>query len=362
MTGAVLWCGPALVGGAAEANGPLRAAPTRPGASSGAAGGDSAAAGFPIRKIGGVEHVSLADAATTLGLRLVWVERGRKAVLTGTGVRAEIEAESREIRVNGLRVFPGDAVVGLGGQIYLSRVDVERCLSPMLSPGHGVAPRPALWVIALDAGHGGNDPGKVNPRLGIDEKTLTLDVARRTTRLLEAAGYRVVLTRENDSFVALPQRAAMANVGRADVFVSIHFNALVNDAKTSGVEVFTFAPRTQRSTNAASLGARNDAESHASPVNQHDHWSVVLAQALHRRFVTELRTADRGKKLMHLAVLRPLQCPGVLIECGFLTSETEARKIATPGYRQQLAEALAAGIRDYAAALEGGKSAAGVRR
>jgi N-acetylmuramoyl-L-alanine amidase len=362
LTGAVLWFGPAQASGAVEANGPLRAAPTRPGVSAGAGTTASAATGIPGRKIGGVECVALADAAAALGLRLGWVEPGRKAVLTGNGVKAEVEAEGRDIKVNGLRVFPGDSMVSFGGQIYVSRVDFERCLAPMLRPGYGVAPRLAPRVIALDAGHGGNDPGKVNPRLGINEKTLTLDVARRTARLLEAGGYRVVLTREDDSFVALPQRAATANIARADAFVSIHFNALINDAKTGGVEVFTFAPRFQRSTNAAGLGARNDAESHASPVNQHDHWSVVLAQAIHRRFVNDLRTADRGKKLMHLAVLRPLQCPGVLVECGFLTSDAEARKIATPGYRQQLAEALAAGIRDYAAALEGGKVTPEARR
>lgn len=55
---------------------------------------------------------------------------------------------------------------------------------------------------------------------------------------------------------------------------------------------------------------------------------------------------------MHLAVLRPLKCPGVLVECGFLTSEAEARRIATPAYRQQIAEALHAGIRGYVADVE----------
>ena len=169
--------------------------------------------------------------------------------------------------------------------------------------------------------------------------------------LLEAEGFRVLFSRDDDSFVALPQRAAAARAAKADVFVSIHFNALPRDTRTSGVEVYTFAPRFQRSTNAWSAGEKDDTEDYASPGNRHDHWNVVLAHSLHRRFVNDLKSADRGKKLMHLAVLRPLECPGVLVECGFLSSDAEARKIATPAHRQQIAAAVAAGIRDYAAVL-----------
>jgi N-acetylmuramoyl-L-alanine amidase len=94
------------------------------------------------------------------------------------------------------------------------------------------------------------------------------------------------------------------------------------------------------------------------PVNRFDHWSVVLAQALQRRFVVDLKSFDRGKKLAHWGVLRQLNCPGVLIECGFLTSTTESRLIATPEYRQKIATALASGIRDYAAAGEGTRTKA----
>ena len=158
-----------------------------------------------------------------------------------------------------------------------------------------------------------------------------------------------MLTREEDTFVDLGPRAAFANLKGADLFVSIHFNALPKDTRTSGVEVFTFAPQFQRSADSWSPLKDDDAEDTASPVNKYDHWSVVLAQQIQRRFVQDLRAFDRGKKLAHWGVLRPLKCPGVLVECGFLTSEVEAKKIATPAYRQQIAETLGAAIRDYAA-------------
>jgi N-acetylmuramoyl-L-alanine amidase len=334
-----------------------RAAPTRPGAAAAATtpppaqSPPAAAAKTPPRKAGRVDYVPVEELARLSGLRLVGSERGRKVTLTGPAGRAELEADTRDITVNGLRVFLGDPVTAAGGQLLVSRVDFERCLTPMLRPGHGVAARPAPRTIVLDPGHGGSDPGRVNTRLKIDEKTYTLDVARRTRKLLEAAGYRVILTRDSDTAVSLPQRAVTANLAKADAFVSIHFNALPNDTRTSGVEVYTFAPRFQRSTNAWGPAEKDDTEHHASPGNQFDHWNVVLAHALHGRFIRDLRTDDRGKKLMHLAVLRPLQCPGALVECGFLTSEGEARKIATPEYRQRIAAALAAGIRDYATTL-----------
>lgn len=345
-----------LAASALAAEAPPRSAPTRPGpepvANAPVARPPSAAEKpLPTRRFGRVDYVSLSAAAPRLGARLVRLDSGRRLELIGAGGRAEIEADSREITVNGLRVFLGDPVMTSDGEAFVSRVDHERCLVPLLRPGHGEAARPAPRVVMLDPGHGGSDPGKINERLGINEKTLALDVARRAKRLLEADGLRVVLTRDDDSFVALPQRAAAARAAKADLFVSIHFNALPRDTRTSGVEVYTFAPRFQRSTNAWSAGEKDDTEDYASPGNRHDHWNVVLAHALHRRFVNDLKSADRGKKLMHLAVLRPLDCPGVLVECGFLSSDAEARKIATSAHRQQIAVAVAAGVRDYVAAL-----------
>ncbi len=352
--------GLALWAGRLPAAAPARAVPTRPGTAVAAKAPAATLAPSTVRKRGRTEYVAVSEVARQLGLKLRWIEAGKKLTLSGPAVKAEIENDTRDLTINGLRVFLGDPVTDSGGQLYVSRVDFERCLTPLLRPGFGLPARPRPKTIVLDAGHGGSDPGKINTKFRINEKTFTLDVAGRTRKLLEAAGYRVVLTRSGDETVALSRRAAAANAARADVFVSIHFNALANDTKTSGVEVYTFAPRFQRSANAWGPMEKDDTEDEASPVNRFDHWSAMLAHAIHGRFVEDLKAADRGKKLMHLAVLRPLACPGVLIECGFLTSDAEARKIATPAYRQQLAVALAAGLRDYADAL--GAAGAGSAR
>lgn len=343
------WCmslGAAVV--AAEPS--PRAAPTRPGTASPAARASAKSlAPLPAKKIDRIDYVSVADVAKRLELPLTWIVRGRKLALAGAGARAELENDSREAEINGLRVFLGDPVRDSGGQLHVSRIDYERCLTPLLRPGWGVADRPAPKIVVLDPGHGGRDNGT-----SVNEKVFALDVAKRAQRLLLASGFRVALTRDDDVYLDLVQRAVATNAARADLFVSIHFNALENDRRTAGVEVYTFPPARQHAAAWWGAGRKEDPhfETSDEPINRFDHWNVVLAQALHRRLVRDLGAVDRGKKLMHLGVLRGLQCPGVLIECGFLTSEVEARKIGTPAYRQKIAEAIAAGVRDYAAVLK----------
>jgi N-acetylmuramoyl-L-alanine amidase len=303
-----------------------------------------------IRKFGTVEYVNLADVAAELGLKFSWLDRKRKAGLSGSGGKAEIEADTRDILINGLRVFLGEPAMDADGKLFVSRIDFERCLTPRLRPGYGVAPRPAPKVIVLDAGHGGRDNGT-----SVNEKVYALDVSRRAAKLLEAQGYKVLLTRNEDVFIELKERALLANTSKADVFVSIHFNALPNNNRTSGVEVYTFPPALQHATGWWGSLAKEDRdlETTEEPVNRFDHWNAVLAQQIHRRFIVDLKTFDRGQKLMHLGVLRGLNCPGLLVECGFLTSDQEARKIATPEYRQKLAEAVAEGVQDFAGLLKG---------
>lgn len=341
-----------LMGRAAESA--SRAAPSRPGGNPPAA--VSSAGALAVKKFGGQEYVNLTDVASRLGLKFSWVKKGKTARLTGTNAKAEIEADSREATINGLRVFLGDRAEDAGGNVYVSRIDFERCLTPLLRPSLGPGAS-SPKVVVLDAGHGGNDPGKINDKLKINEKTFTLDVALRTKKILEAAGLRVVLTRDEDTALDadkvtdLAKRAAVANASRADLFVSIHFNAIDRDTKTSGVEIFNFAPTHQHAAEWWSTWLKDDPhlEKTDQPVNRYDHWSAVLAQSIQRRFVSDLKSFDRGRKLAHWGVLRPLNCPGVLVECGFLTSDIEARKIATAVHRQQIAQAVAAGVRDYVA-------------
>ncbi len=312
-------------------------------------------------RLGGIDYVTMTDFALWLGFKGAGVDPLRALTLTDKSNPAnhvDLAADSREAGVNGVRVFLGEKVFQRSGHLYLSRIDAERALAPLLRPGLSGPPPPPPKIIVLDPGHGGEDPGTEKKSLGLKEKTLTLDVAQRLKKLLETAGYKVLMTRSEDVALAgnkavdLALRPDFANREHADLFVSIHFNAATKD--TRGTEVFTYAPRGQHATDWWGQLSHDDAalEKGEQPVNRFDPWNSALAGALHQRMLQTLKTEDRGKKIAHWAVLKTLNCPGVLIEPAIITNDADARRVAVPAFRQQIAEALAAGVRDYAATLD----------
>lgn len=312
-------------------------------------------------RITNVVYVSATDLAIWLGYKGAWTDPLHQLTLTDKSNPArqtELNVDSRETAVNGLRVFLGDKILLRNGHLYVSRTDAERALAPLLRPGLCGAPPPAPKIIVLDPGHGGYDPGTENKALGLKEKILTLDVAQRLKKLLEAAGYKVVLTRTGDESLAgnkavdLALRPNLANRAHADLFIGIHFNAAKKS--TRGTEVFTYAPRAQHATDWWGQPGHDDAalETKEQPVNRFDPWSAALAAALHQQLLHTLKTEDRGKKIAHWAVLKTLNCPGVLVEPAIINNDADARRVALPVFRQQIAEALAAGVRDYVATLD----------
>jgi N-acetylmuramoyl-L-alanine amidase len=296
---------------------------------------------------------SLDELSRVYGLKATRIEAGRTLRLQSSWTTLEFTAGSREANWNGLRLFLGEAVAVKGGSWHLSRADWLSIVRPLLEPKAVPAPG-RLELIVLDPGHGGNDPGTANRAFRFQEKTLTLDVAQRVRRDLERRGYRVALTRSSDTRLKrtqaadLRERAERANRLGADLFVSIHFNALPNHPKVQGVETYTLTAAGQRST-ASSRFSLGDSKAH--PGHRYDHWNTVLAGTLQRSLVDGLKATDRGLKRARFGVLKPVNCPAVLIEAGFLSNQTEARKIGTEAYRQQIAEAIGAGIGAYHAKL-----------
>lgn len=169
-------------------------------------------------------------------------------------------------------------------------------------------------TVVIDAGHGGHDRGGI-PGQRVAEKVMTLDVAQRLRNVLEASGYRVVMTRDSDVFVPLGTRVAIANSYRNAIFVCVHFNA-TNRSGASGIETYFYSRD-----------------------------SLALASAIHHFVVGGAPSSSRGVRRRGYYVLRKTNIPAVLVECGFLTNPTEAAYAQTASYRQKLAEEIAAGVR-----------------
>lgn len=282
------------------------------------------------------------------------LREGREAFQRPAYPQSLLAERDREyILIDGTKVFLDGPVRAstyrVRGQPDRVRLTVERAdylaaLSPILWGAPGGPGRPLRIVI--DPGHGGRDPGKQNAPLKLDEKTMTLDVAKRLALLLRQGGREVLLTREADAFVELKDRCALANRAKADLFISVHFNA-DKSAQANGTETFCLTPAGQHSTN----DAGNRGSTAAEPGNRQDAQNVLLAFEVQRQLVKGLGGADRGVRRARFAVLTDLQCPGVLVEAAFLSNPDEARRVATESYRQSLARNLADAIGRYESRL-----------
>lgn len=168
-------------------------------------------------------------------------------------------------------------------------------------------------TVILDPGHGGCDTG-ARPKKGMNEKALSLDVAERLKLLLEKEGYHVVMTRENDYFVPLEERVAIANKNSNAIFVSIHFNASPKRS-ASGVETYYYYSG-----------------------------SKPLAASLFHSLCSQRRCPRRGVKREVFYVLSHNHSPATLLELGFVSNRQENAFLQTPQARQQLAQQVATGI------------------
>jgi N-acetylmuramoyl-L-alanine amidase len=197
--------------------------------------------------------------------------------------------------------------------------------------------------VVLDAGHGGHDNGALS--LWGSEKLYSLDVVLRAKALLQAAGYKVVLTRPNDVFIPLDERVRIANQYKRAIFISVHFNS---GGWGTGVETFSLAPRGVPSMMSDGPSVSDLVECAG---NARDAENMALATASHAALVVKTRMYDRGLKRARFVVIRDLKIPGVLLECGFQSNPVDGKLIATPLYRQTLAQSILSAVTQYRQAV-----------
>jgi N-acetylmuramoyl-L-alanine amidase len=213
--------------------------------------------------------------------------------------------------------------------------------------------------VVIDAGHGGHDTGAIGPG-GTREKDVSLALAHRVGDLLAESGLEVLLTRDDDTFVRLEDRARIANEAKGDLFISIHCNS-AQTGTYRGVETYTLNTSSDRYS--IRLAARENSSSEkgvsdlqfiladlATKANTDE--SQRLATRVQRSLVGSLRAKytgihDLGTKEALFYVLLGAKMPAILVETSFLSNSEEEKRLASHGYQEDVAQAIAQGVQDF---------------
>ena len=270
----------------------------------------------------------------------------------------------------------GDALgvrAPLLGRGYVVRVALPQAGETVGLPPIRGPEDPSRPLVVIDAGHGGHDPGASGTGAlgGIKEKTLALALARALRdRLLREGGVRVALTRDDDTFLVLEERAEIARQLGADLFLSIHADSAGDRAGVSGASVYTLSARAS-SQAAERVAAR---ENSADTVNgiplagRDEQVNAILVELAQRQsqaqsdeFAGLILREGQGALGFHpqarrsaaLVVLKAPDVPSALFEAGFISNPEEAGRLASPQGQARFAEAMARAIRIYFARQSG---------
>lgn len=227
------------------------------------------------------------------------------------------------------------------------------------------------FKVVLDAGHGGKDPGAQS--FGLNEKDVALNVALMVGKLLEKAqGIEHIYTRDKDVFIGLRERATIANNAKADLFISIHANA-VNNSKPYGTETFVLGLHRNEDNLEIAMRENQVIELEENYEEKYDGFdpkspesyigfslmqeeyldqSILLASHIQDNFTSNLSRHNRGVKQAGFLVLRETYMPSVLVELGFLTNKNENVFLKSKKGQEQLAQQISEAIIAYKKTLD----------
>jgi N-acetylmuramoyl-L-alanine amidase len=285
------------------------------------------------------DYVALGAIASKHQLK-VPINRPDRITLRNNGIELSFRAQSRTFYANGILMPLGFPVTAKAGKLCVTRSDYVAHLCPFFTEWRPSVPQ--KMVVVLDPGHGGRDGG-ASPSADLKEKTITLDICKKIAQLLSDRGHVVYLTRNSDTFVELDERTNFANQKSANLFVSVHCNG--SESKLPcGIETFALTPHGQPSQHKTKF-APSEPKRYAN--NRFDGENLMLAYNIQRALLKKTGGTDRGVKHAHFCILKNLKCPGVLVECGFLSNATERKKLTLDEYRKALAQAVVEGIASF---------------
>ena len=228
--------------------------------------------------------------------------------------------ETIEINSNGIARAVNEGTVFLsqriGEKVYIVEIYVPSEISKVNLESRGAQPR-GYYKVFIDAGHGGTDPGALG--YGYRESDLNLQVAKKVESKLKSKGIDVKMSRSSDIFYSLSERAEMANDYGADAFVSIHQNSA--EAKSAnGIETY---------------------------YNRKKEEDRPLSNDIQKQVISQTGANNRGVKNAEFTVLVKSEMISALVECGFITNESEVKKLSDSSYQDKLATGIANGIEEY---------------
>ncbi|MBN2139234.1 MAG: N-acetylmuramoyl-L-alanine amidase [Sedimentisphaerales bacterium] len=269
--------------------------------------------------VSGYETVSVSQLAGLLGLRVVETASTHVTLKDSTNTVMIFTYTGGKVYVNAKAVCDVGRLDRTAGQLYVSKELISQIQSAMQTSAR---PRTSTWkssgCVVIDAGHGGKDPGATSC-LGYYEKTVNLAVASKVASLLKRSGVRAIMTRSNDTFIELEDRAEIANRYGADLFVSIHADSSPRSS-TRGFTIYVARSASWSSRRAAS----------------------AISKSMSRTDLTK-----RGIQKADYRVLVCTKGPAVLVELGYLSNHSEAGMLRNSSFQNRLAQAVSDGITEF---------------
>lgn len=321
---------------------------------------------FPSARMFGAEYISLPAYCAHMGASVKIDDLTRAVKISKNSHKIDLVVGDKFALINGQPHTMEVPVTVIEGNVFVpekfKRLVMDFVFSIKPSSAKPPFPLGKVAKIVVDAGHGGKDPGAIS-RGGLEEKFVTLDIAKRVASLLKAEGAQVEMTRSTDVFIPLEKRVDITNDVSADIFVSIHANA--NPSRSmKGFEVYYLSPAVSDFSRAAASSKRRRLKLADSFFGEPSSnlkatiWdmmytysraeAVELSRSICHAVGSTIDVKVLGVKNANFCVLRGAAIPAVLVEVGFLSNPQEAERLNSGIYRQKLARGIVDGIREYA--------------
>jgi len=297
------------------------------------------ATGIEDRHLNGMRHAARPDGSLRVVLDL------KQAVRPKTFLLKPNDSYGHRVVVD---LYPVEATRGV--RVAKSAADIQRARDV---------------VVAVDAGHGGDDPGAAGSKFRTEEKRITLEIAERVKRLIDAQpGMRAELTRTGDYYIGLRKRMALAREKRADLFLSIHADAF-RDKRVRGSSVYVLSRRGASSEAARWLAEKENSSDLVGGVSLDDkddmlasvlldlsqsatqHASLSAADKVYRELRRVGKTHGRRVQQAGFMVLKSPDIPSMLVETGFISNPDEERNLRDAAYQERVAKAITAGVQRF---------------